>query len=236
VIAQASAGGGQVEDLDHLGAEGTGELAVGAECVLAGDAALLVGGGAEREIAGGGGERVVGLGAVAGRPHVRQRAGHRGVDGDGAARAESCIDVAGERGLGLDTDRYQNHVGAHVQVGLAAHAQIAVLAADGGHGGRGVHVNAVRHKLGVQDGAQGLVDGGEHFWEALNDGDAESALDEGLGAFQADVASADDHRRPCISHGVVERERVVHRVQKMHAVKREAVKRRADRLGAGWRG
>ena len=38
----------EVEDLDDLGAEAAGELSLCAERVLAGDPALLVGGGAER--------------------------------------------------------------------------------------------------------------------------------------------------------------------------------------------
>ena len=51
-VAQAGAGGDEVEDLDDLGAEAAGELAGAAEGVLAGDPALLVGGGSEREVAG----------------------------------------------------------------------------------------------------------------------------------------------------------------------------------------
>ena len=51
VIAQAGAGGGLVEYLHDLGAEAAGELPVPAERVLPGDAALLVRGGAEREVA-----------------------------------------------------------------------------------------------------------------------------------------------------------------------------------------
>src|SRR6476659_6240540 len=50
VVAQAGAGGGLVEDLDDLGAEAAGELPVAAEGVLPGDPALLVGGGAERQV------------------------------------------------------------------------------------------------------------------------------------------------------------------------------------------
>ena len=59
VVAQAGAGGDEVEHLDDLGAEAAGELAGAAEGVLAGDPSLLVRGGPEREVgrrrAGGGG-------------------------------------------------------------------------------------------------------------------------------------------------------------------------------------
>ena len=51
-VAQAGAGGDEVEHLDDLVAEAACELAGAAEGVLAGDPALLVGGGAEREVAG----------------------------------------------------------------------------------------------------------------------------------------------------------------------------------------
>src|SRR5712691_9918837 len=50
VVAQAGAGGGLIEDLDDLGTQAALELAVAAEGVLPGDAALLVRGGAEREV------------------------------------------------------------------------------------------------------------------------------------------------------------------------------------------
>ena len=46
VVAESGAGGDEVEDLDDLGAEAAGESGVAAEGVLAGDAALFVGGGA----------------------------------------------------------------------------------------------------------------------------------------------------------------------------------------------
>ena len=52
VVAQTGAGDDEVEDLDDLGAEAAGELAVPAEGVLPGDPALLVGGGAERQVGG----------------------------------------------------------------------------------------------------------------------------------------------------------------------------------------
>ena len=51
-VAQAGSGHGQLEDLDHLGAEGAGEGRGAAEGGLAGDPALLVGGGAERQVGG----------------------------------------------------------------------------------------------------------------------------------------------------------------------------------------
>jgi hypothetical protein len=47
VVAEAGAGHGQLEDLDHLGAQRPGKLRAAANRGLAGDAALLVSGGAQ---------------------------------------------------------------------------------------------------------------------------------------------------------------------------------------------
>ena len=81
VVAQAGAGGGLVEDLDDLGAEAAGELPVPAQRVLAGDPALLVRGGAERQV-GLAEQPVVGDDAVTGGEDVRQVGPHPPVDGD----------------------------------------------------------------------------------------------------------------------------------------------------------
>lgn len=67
---QAGAGGDEVEDLDDLGADRAGEARVAADRVLARDAALLVGGGAQRQV-GDAEQPVVGHDAVAGSPDVR---------------------------------------------------------------------------------------------------------------------------------------------------------------------
>lgn len=65
VVAQAGAGDGQVEHLDHLRAERAAVLAAAAECVLGSDPPLLVRGGAEWQVAGRVKDGVMGLGAVA---------------------------------------------------------------------------------------------------------------------------------------------------------------------------
>src|SRR5579875_2664305 len=69
VLAQPGARRDQVEDLDDLGAEAAGEAGVSAQGALAGDAALLVGGGAQRQV-GAPELAVMGDHAVAGRPDV----------------------------------------------------------------------------------------------------------------------------------------------------------------------
>jgi hypothetical protein len=76
VVAEPGAGGGVIEDLDDLGAEAAGELAVPAGRVLPGDPALLVRGGAERQVCLTE-QPVVGDDAVAGRADARQAGAHR---------------------------------------------------------------------------------------------------------------------------------------------------------------
>ena len=109
MVAQAGAGGGVVEDLDDLGAEAAGELAGAAEGVLPGDAALLVGGGAERQV-GLAEQPVVGDDAVPGGADVGQAGAHFPVDGDGAAGAEGGSGAGGQAGVGPDADHDQHQV------------------------------------------------------------------------------------------------------------------------------
>ncbi len=52
VVTQTCAGGHEVEHLDDLGAETSGEAPVTAYCVLSGHAALLVCGGSQRQPGG----------------------------------------------------------------------------------------------------------------------------------------------------------------------------------------
>ncbi len=111
MVAQPGAGGGLVEDLDDLGAEAAGELPAAAERVLAGDPALLVGGGAERQV-GVAEQPVVGDDAVAGGEHVGQAGAHLPVDRDGASDAERPLRRSAARlGVGPDADHDQDHVG-----------------------------------------------------------------------------------------------------------------------------
>ena len=78
-VAQSGAGGGQVEHVDHLGAEHTGELRVATDGVLSGDAALLVRGGTKRQV-GDAQRSVVGHDTVSSRPHMRDPGAHPTVD------------------------------------------------------------------------------------------------------------------------------------------------------------
>ena len=117
MVAQARAGGGLVENLHDLGAEAAGELPVPAERVLARDPALLVRGGAEREV-GLAEQPVVGDDAVAGGEDVGQAGPHLPVHRDRASDAERSSGAGGQAGVGADADDDQDHVG------------------EAGHGGR----------------------------------------------------------------------------------------------------
>jgi len=76
-----------VEDLDDLGAEAARELPAAAQRVLSGDPALLVGGGAERQVSLAE-QAMVGDHAVTGGEDVRQAASHTAVDGNRSLERE----------------------------------------------------------------------------------------------------------------------------------------------------
>ena len=109
MVAQPGAGGGLVEDLHDLGAEAAGELPVPAEGVLPRDPALLVGGGAERQV-GLAEQPVVGDHAVAGSEHVGEIGAHAPVHGDRAPGAQSGPGAGSQGGVGTDTHDDQDHV------------------------------------------------------------------------------------------------------------------------------
>ena len=78
--------------------------------------------------------------------------------------------------------------------------------------------------------AQLEVDGRHDRRGLLDQGHGQAAAGEGLGHLQADVATADDDRRPGSGgEGLVEGEGVAHGVQHMHPGQVQAVDRRADR-------
>ena len=129
MLAQAGAGGDQVEDLDHLGAQAAGEAGLAAHRVLAGHPALLVGGGAQGQV-GEAEEAVMGDHAVPGRVDVGQAGAHVLVHRDGAP----CPGLGAGRdqqvGVGADPDRDQDQVHLAL-VGLAVAAGAVHLEAAG---------------------------------------------------------------------------------------------------------
>jgi hypothetical protein len=111
--------------------------------------------------------------------------------------------------------------------------------ADLAHRGAGEHGDAARFQFGADQGAELAVDGGQHFGELLDLGDRQAAGGQRVGHLQADVAGAHDDRavRRGVLQGAHDGERVVHRVQQVHPVRRaelvEAGDRRPGRHGAG---
>ena len=234
-VAQAGAGGDEVEDLDDLGAEAAGELAGAAEGVLAGDPALLVGGRSEREVAGAE-EAVVGDHAVAGREDVGEVGAHLPVDDDrspgfrarlrrrpragcrGVPRPTTSTRSAGKRsgspsGLLALTSRRSVDPGSQlldrVDAGVAR------------------HVDAVLVELGADECAELWVDGWQHLRELLDLGHGEAAGDERFGHLEPDVSGADDHRPSdlLLFERVHQGEGVAHRVQQVHTLARAEVGR-----------
>ena len=110
VVAQPGAGGGLVEDLHHLGAQAARELPVPAQRVLPGDPALLVRGGAQRQV-GLSEQPVMSDHAVPGGEHIRQAGPHPSVDRDRALDAERGPGSGRQAGVGTDADDDQDQVG-----------------------------------------------------------------------------------------------------------------------------
>ena len=178
VVAQSGAGGGVVEDLDDLGAEAAGELAAAAGRVLPRDPALLVRGGAERQV-GLAEQPVVGDHAVAGRVDARQPRPHAPVHSDRAAGAEAGPGADGEGGFRADPGHHQDKPGVHGDRRAAGRdrldAQRGGLAGPGAadlpYRGAGEHGHAAGFQLGADQGAELAVDGGQHLGELLELGD-----------------------------------------------------------------
>ncbi len=159
VVAQAGPGSGLVEDLHHLGAEAAGELPVPADRVLAGDAALLVGGGAQRQ-PGLAEQPVMGDDAVPRRVHLRQPGPHPAVHGDGAAGTEVRPDADGQGGVGPDAGHDQHQVrepgdrlaGGGDRLDTQPPGPAGRRLADGPDGGAGQDLDPAGPQLGVHQG------------------------------------------------------------------------------------
>ena len=75
-------------------------------------------------------------------------------------------------------------------------------------------------EFGMDLGAELRVDGGQHLVELFHLGDRQPAGGQGVGHFQADVATTDDHRagRGCLFEGAHDGEGVTHRMQQVHPI------------------
>jgi hypothetical protein len=217
-VAQTGARHHHVEDLDDLGAEAPGELALAAEGVLASDPPLLVGGGPERQV-GGTQKAVVSHHTISCGQHVGKVGPHPAVDRYGSFRSQLGPSGGGELGIGPDPHHHQDQVGE--DAGRSLLALRPYLQATGGPGGRAqdganpgaaADLDAVLDELGADQAAQLRVDGGEDLGQLLDLGDREPPRDQGLRHLQPDVAGPDDRRpRRCgVPEGSHHREGVVH--------------------------
>ena len=239
---EAGAGGDEVEDLDDLGAEAAGELAVPAERVLAGDPALLVRGGAERKV-GVAEQPVMGHYAVSGGEHAREAGAHVPVYGDGSLYAQCRARRGGQVGVREDADDHEHHV-SRLADGLAACGRLDRAALPvparliGGRRCR-ADLHALAGQLGVHQRTKFVVNRGQYFGELFDLGDGEAAGRECFGHFQADVPGADDDGAGglAVFEGAHDGEGVAHRVQLVDAVGGtelvQAADRGPDRDGAG---
>ena len=201
VVPQPGAGGGLVEDLHYLGAQAAGELPVAAECVLPGDPALLVRGGAQRQVRLAE-QPVVGDHAVPGGEHVGQAGPHAGVDRDRALDAEPGPGFGGQGGLGPHPDDDQHQVGraghgrALGRNGLDVQPPCAAGRgrADGLDGGAGQHLHPMGGQFGMDQRTQLRINRGQHLGQLLHLRHLEPADGQRVRHLQADVPGADDHR------------------------------------------
>ena len=65
---------------------------------------------------------------------------------------------------------------------------------DAGDGRAGVDLDSVFGQFSVDQGAEFDIDGGQHFGQHLDLGDADAAGGESFGHLEADVSRADDER------------------------------------------
>ena len=148
---RSGAGGDEVEYFDDLVAQAACEAGSAAEGVLAGDAALFVGGGAQRQL-GQPEQAVVGVHAVAGGEDVGQVGAHGFVDDDGALDAQVCAGVSRQFGVGPNPDNDEDEIhrtrDGFVVMGRGDGERAGVGAGNAGDGGVGEDFDAVAVQFG----------------------------------------------------------------------------------------
>src|SRR5262249_44319174 len=160
-----------------------------------GNAALLVGVGAEGDRDGPVADAVVAFDAVPGRPHAGDARRHAGIGRDAAARADAHAGIAPE--LHARRDTQTEHHEAALDRSVAGH--------DRAHASAVVDVEAFDPRVGDQldaEAANGVGYERAHVWVKgvhrlggrLDDGDGAPAVVQRLGELEADVAAADDDR------------------------------------------
>jgi hypothetical protein len=182
----------QVEEAHGLGADAALEDALTAHRVLAGDAALLVGGGAERQVGMRLGDPVPGLDTVAGREDVRQIGLHPPVDLERTVEAglHSCLGA--ETRLGARADDRQHQIRRLIQAAGAEDPEPIAVLFDALDAGVGHHVDAVAAELRGYPLPQVRIQGRHDARHRLDHRHLEPAARECLRHLHADVAAADD--------------------------------------------
>jgi len=197
-LGQPGVGDVEVEDSQDPGAEdaAVGQGAAGDD--VAGDAAHLVRGRAERSPQRRACDEGVGLGGVADGIHVGHGGAHGVVDGDSAGRSEVGAHLPGEVDVRADADGEDHQVRGQGLPGVQAHgAGGAVVAGlDGGHARGEPQGDAVAGEGLGDPEAHIRIEGGHHLGQAFDEGDRDAAAGELLGHLQADEAGADDDGAP----------------------------------------
>lgn len=111
------------------------------------------------------------------------------VDEDAAALPDLQPRRSGQRAVGADADRGEDHVGGQLRAVVERHGALPHL----GDRGPQPQVEAVLAHQGV-DGLDHLgVEGGHDLGRGLDEGDLQAAVDEVLRDLEADGAADDDH-------------------------------------------
>ena len=218
VFREAGAGHAEIKDLADGASEDAGEFILSAADVHSGGAALLVGGGAEREIGGPAGDHVRGFDAVSGGIDAGIGSLHPAADPDcaGGTEFEPCF--ARKVHVGPDAHGQEDHVGGNGAF-ARVHLLHPALAPEGLHKGAGQHPDAVGFQMVIHGPRHFPVQDVQNLGLLFRDGHTASARDQRFGHFNSQQSAADNHDIA----GLAGRKQVPDALRIAHAVKREDV-------------
>ena len=161
--------------------------------------------------------RVLLLGDVARREHVRVARREGGVDQDSVVGGEARVDRQGD--LGLDTGNDNDEISLDDQAVQQAHAFDAIPTFEAGHASAEAQIHTMRTMKVIEVVTHFRA---EHAFEQgvlrLADDHLAAAPVRACGNFRPDPVSSDDGDTPAGHQLVAQRERVVQRSQRLYAV------------------
>ena len=137
---------------------------------------------------------LIGLGAVAGRPDIRQAGPHLTIDRDRATDTHLGAGVAGESRVGLNAREDEHDLALGLNPALGAYSEPFAGWCDPGHARSDRAPNPVGAELLDDERAELGIHGGERAGRLLDQRHIQTPLGERVGHLDPDVARADDHR------------------------------------------